>query len=191
MTITLYRATTTDIASDGRNLEGLALKWDKPSRVTDDGKTFYEEAFSPSSVTKTLKERASVPLPLGILHPWSRALDNPLLDEPVGSVRFQSTSEGLAFRARVHRTEVGDETLELVRSGELTGVSIGFVPYKSRTDGNVTVRTEVALLELSLAPASMAQHSDAAVLAIRASEGTQSRLRASQRKAALSLWLPL
>ena len=192
MKSTLIRATPGDVTADGRTLIGMALYWNRSSKVTDDGgQSYYPESFSPRSVDKTIKERAGIPLPLGVFHPWSPGSpgNTPLFDEPVGSVRFTSTREGLGFRARVARTELGDDILEMVNDGELTDVSIGFVPYKSETVEGVTVRTEIALLELSLAPTGTGQHQGSQVLAVRAHQGTP-RLDWVAKRAELDLWLP-
>lgn len=194
----LIRAVSTEIVQDGRTLEGLALRWNHASKVTDDGASYYLESFTARATEKTLRERAAIPLPLGMFHPWqpgSPAADSVLFDEPVGSVRFTATSEGLAFRARVAKTDVGDEVLAMVRTGELADVSIGFVPYKSEKLNDVIVRTEIALLELSLAPTGTAQHDYAKVLAVRAGDhSTQPdnfpRREWVDRRSSLDLWLP-
>lgn len=183
MTLPIFRALPAELTTDGKNLYGMAFHWDTPSNVTDDGSTFYLEQFSRSSVTKTLKERAAVPLPLGVKHPWMLPDSEA---EPVGSVRFRALDEGLAFHARVSDAA----TLEQVRSGELADVSIGFVPYKSTEADGIVTRTEIGLLELSLAAPGTAQHQGAQVMAIRAVEPSKARLRVSQRKASLELWLP-
>lgn len=191
MKSTLIRATSGDIESDGRNLSGIALYFNRASNVTDDGSTFYPESFTNRSVEKTLKERGSIPLPLGVFHPWQPGSpgNTPLFDEPVGSVRFFTTRDYLGWNARMFKTPMGDQTLEMVNSGELTDTSIGFVPYKSETVDGVTVRTEIALLELSLAPVGTAQHQGAQVLAVRATAGTPRRDLLNKR-AGVSLWLP-
>lgn len=169
----LYRAKKADIETDGRNLIGLAAKWDAVSSVTDDGITFYDEAFASTSANKTLKERAAVPLPLGYFHPWSPGTPgsaSEFADTQLGNVKFAASSEGLVFRARLFKTEEGDAMLEKVNSGEVSDVSIGFNPYKSETINNVVVRKEIGLVELSLAPSGMGQHEGATVLAVRASQ---------------------
>lgn len=192
MKSTLIRATAADIATDGRNLAGMALYWNQASDVTDDGQTFYPESFTARSVEKTLKERGAIPLPLGVYHPWQPGSpgNTALFDEPVGSVRFHSTREGLAFRARIQQTPTGDQVLEMVNDGELTDVSIGFVPYKSENVDGVTVRTEIALLELSLAPVGTAQHQGAQVLAVRANDRRTPRRDMLDKRAGVALWLP-
>lgn len=167
---TLIRANTTDIALDGRTLEGMALYWNRPSRVTDDGVNYYRESFRAKSVNKTLAEKARAPIPLGTFHPWQPGSAANLLDltESIGDVRFVKSASGLVFRARIHDTPLGADILELVKSGEWTDVSIGFKGYQEERLGDIRVRTEIGITELSLAPTGRAQHAGTKVLAVRA-----------------------
>jgi phage head maturation protease len=50
----------------------------------------------------------------------------------------------------VARTREGDDALELVDSGIVDGFSVGFIPVREPRDGDVTVRTEASLREVSL-----------------------------------------
>lgn len=173
----------TDTQVEGRTLTGYAFHWNRASRVTDDGRNFYQEAFAPRSADKTLLER-SKPFPLGYLHTYTAE------SKPLGSVRFEADSQGLVFNATLSQTRASDEMLNLVKDGAVTDVSIGFQSYKhaKQTDGTI-LRTEIGLVELSLAPTGMGQHQGAEVLAVRSHE-LQSRLALSQRLAALKLWSP-
>ena len=151
-----------DSAVTGRTLEGLAVRWDHPSLVRDVGGPAYREAFANGSATKTIAERGR--FPLGVLHPWQPgARTSPI---PLGAVTFEQTADGLAFRALVSKTIAGDEALELVNDGALTDVSIGFRAIQNTrrldAEGPVTVRTEIALAELSLAPVGFGAHDGAA-----------------------------
>lgn len=186
------RAFPTETIVEGRTLEGVALYWDRASRVTDNGRDFYLEAFSSRSTDKQLNERKN-PFPLGFLHPWSTGAAD---KRPLGSVTFQRSAEGLVFVATLSRTQAADEMLELVKDGAVSDVSVGFQGYKHTAKGDVTLRTEIGLRELSLAPAGMGQHQGAQVLAVRAEDDQAHldparRLELSKQRAALHLWLPL
>lgn len=179
---TLFRTTDSlDVSSDGRNVEGIALAWDRAALVTDDGgRTRYREAFTARSVTRTLQARAERPLFIAHRH----------IAGSVGEVTFTPSAEGLVFHARMSDTKMAQEALERVSDphhpDHLGAVSIGFRPIAQmkRSDpmGEITLRTEIALDELSLAD--VGQHPDAKVLAVRSEEGTP-RLDALRRRKAL------
>lgn len=165
---------------EGRTLIGMAFRYDHPSRVTDDGRTFYNEAFSRGCANKTIKDRAT--RALGLMHPWSPgARTSPI---PVGAVTFNNGPDGLEFNAVVSRTRDGDEVLELIKDGALHDVSISARLIRNSKRGDVVYRDEIALRELSLCPPGMGQHEGAEVLAMRsdlAAPGTP-RLDESRRR---------
>ena len=149
---------------EGRTLLGMAYYFERASRVTDDGRNFYLEAFGRQSATKSITDRAR--FAVGILHPWSPgAKTSPI---PVGAVTFANGRDGLEFEAVLSRTRDGDEALELVSDGALRDVSISARPIRSSKRGDTTYRDEVALRELSLAPPGMGLHEGAEILAVRA-----------------------
>lgn len=192
----ITRAFQSEPVVTGRTLEGVSIYWDRASRVTDNGRDFYLEAFSSRSADKQLTERKA-PFPLGFLHPWSTGAAD---KRPLGSVQFHRSAEGLVFQAVLSRTQAADEMLELVKDGAVSDVSIGFQSYKQQQKGDLTLRTEIGLRELSLAPAGMGQHEGAQVLAVRAEDEQHpeveaeparfNKLEASMRRASLHLWLP-
>lgn len=159
-----------DVQSDGRNVIGLAYYYDRASKVTDDGRRFYLEAFAKGAETKTLKERSARPL-------FRTHRRN---EDPIGVSTFEPVAEGLLFRARLSNTRSADETLELVNDGAMTSASLGYLSFKdlkrATADGPVIVRAEIGIRELSLVPTGFGQHAGAEVLAVRsepeAIEGT-------------------
>lgn len=170
------------LTQDGRNLEGLAYRYDHPSLVTDNGRDKYLEAFERTSATKTLKERSTRPL----------FRNHRRHEDPIGTAGFEPSAEGLMFRARLSKTVAADEALELVNDGALTDASIGFLAVASRrramTAGLVVVRTEIAIRELSLAPTGFGQHAGAGVLAVRSDDTDPTpALDRSRRRYALLL----
>ena len=186
----LQRSFNTEPVVTGRTLEGIALQWEKAFKVTDNQRDYYLEAFSKRSTDKQLNERTK-PFMLGFLHPWATttgALDK----RPLGNVTFQRSAEGLVFVAQMSKTVAADEMLELVKDGSVTDVSVGFRNYKQTMKGDVVLRTEIGLSELSLAPTGFGQHEGSQVLAVRANTGfvPMSRLEASRKLATLKLWLP-
>lgn len=164
----LYRATM-DLHAEGRTLVGLAVPWDIPARVQDDARhPSYLEAFSPNVFTRSLDNHKGSPFPVFSNHGWKRG------EDPVGVATFERTKAGLIYAAPLSRTRAADEQLELVLDGAKKAVSLGFEPYKSRQvktrNGVVTMRTEAALLELSLTATGFGQHPMAGVAAVRSIE---------------------
>lgn len=164
---------TPEVSATGRTLEGVAFYFDKASKVSDDGgNTFYLESFARGSVTKTLKERSAIPVPLGFErsaipvplgfgHPWTKGIDA----ASIGDVRFEAAEEGLLFRAKLQNTPEASQALELVNTGKHKGASVSFVPYKSDETNGILVRQEVGIYELSLVETPA--HQGAGVLAVR------------------------
>lgn len=196
----LTRAASTDVTiANGRTLEGIALNYNQRDRVSNDGgRTWFYETFAPGSASKTLQERAMIPFPLGIWHPWSpnqEGYKSGEFDEPIGDVRFSSDDQHLYFRARVSNTPIGQDLVNTVRDNG-SDVSVTFKPhqYLTESDGTVVYK-EIELYELSLAPRALSdnpdartQHEGAAVLMVRAvSPNYAKRMR---QRADLDLWLP-
>lgn len=179
----LSRAFKPEMVADGRTITGIAIPWNTVARVSDGGPS-YLESFAPGSADKTLRERASVPFPLGMEHPWIPGRES-LPQDPVGFVRFRSSKEGLLFEGRVVEGVEGDEILGRIQDGSLPDVSVGFVSHKqkpvSTSQGNVVLRTEVALFELSLT--ANGAYEGAGVLAVR--EKTTMSLAELRKKAVL------
>lgn len=167
----------TEFNTTGRTLEGLAYRFEHPSRVADPGKPPYLEAFARGSANKTITERASFPVDyyhglmagtVGARSRWS--------GEVFGGVVFRAGSDGLEFTAKLSNTRGADEMLDLINDGAIGDVSIAAYPIKSDTRGGVVWRDEIAIAALSLAPVGTGQHDGAKVLAVRA-KGTPDRSR--------------
>lgn len=173
----LRTAADVELSGDGRTVEGMAFIFDRPSLVTDDGRTRYREAFTRGSVGRTLSQRTT-PRPLFVAHRH--------IEGSVGETTFEPSGEGLVFRARLHDGSLAEIARDRLSRGELPAVSIGFRPLASRTRadalGDITERTEISLDELSLCETG--QHEGARVLAVRAVAGTP-RLDALRRRRAL------
>lgn len=148
---------------EGRTIIARALTFGVPYKVTDDGgRTFYNEVWRSSVFDKSIRQRAGK-IPLLTLHNRMRL--------PIGAIQTISDVESqMTFVAKVSRTRDGDEALELVNDGVLTGVSVGAFPLTNRAlpGGSGVERIEARLEEISLAPMQFAQMPDAGVLAVRA-----------------------
>ncbi len=167
----LFRSSLTLGAAEGRTLSGLAVPWDTPTMVRDliggQPGPRYLEAFAPQSCDITL--RAQTPRPVFVGHEYNYGPA-----DPIGAVTFsRSDAEGgLVYEAPLSKTARADEMLELVNDGAMRSVSVGFTPRAASRrmlpgTGEVTMRTEVALRELSLAPTGFGQYAEAGVSAVR------------------------
>ena len=148
----------------GRTLEGVALRYERPSRVTDDGwqSSYYEEVLQGAD-RKTLAERGSFPL--------QRAHEAVHL----GEVTFNHSDDesALMFTAELHRNAEADAILEDIQSW--SDVSIGFAAIRnserySDHHGRIVQRAEIALRELSLAPTGTGLAKGAEVLSVRSAQ---------------------
>ncbi len=167
---TLWRATFEVGEAVGRRLSGLALPWDKPTLVRDvrggpfPGKS-YKEAFSPGSGDVSMRMHPGG-FPSFTRHDYS--------EDPIGTVIYSRSGEGLMFDLTLSRTRAADDKLTLVNDGSLRSVSVGFRPMQAAKRGDLDLyRTEIALRELSLAPTGMGQYEDALVTAVRTEELTE------------------
>lgn len=165
---------------DGRELLGVAYRYDTPARVIDPGRPPYYEEFTRSAASKSIRQRAT--RPLMVMHDPKQT---------IGVASFEESADALLFRARVSETKEGDDKLQLVHDGALRSVSVRFRPLGSRKRtapmGTVISRTEVAIRELSLAPTGFGQHPDAEVLVVRSEieEVGTPRLDALRRRRSL------
>jgi HK97 family phage prohead protease len=156
----LYRASL-ELTTEGRTLVGLAVPWDKPTRVRDLTGPAYFEEFAQTSADVSIRQRGT--FPVFVRHDYAA--------DPIGVVTFERSESGLMFSAPISKTPRGDEMLTLVNDGAMRSVSVGFRPLQTRRRmaavGEVSTRTEVALRELSLAPTGFGQYPEATVDAVR------------------------
>lgn len=125
---------------DGRTVHGIVVPFGQSAMVSDGGPS-YEERFQRGAFTKTLQERKA---PVYLL-----SQHNPTA--PLGrATNLREDAAGLYGEFRVSNTAAGNDHLELVRDGVLGSFSVGFRPIGHKREGNVTIRTEVALREVSL-----------------------------------------
>ena len=158
------------LAGPGRVIEGVAVAYNRPARVSDDGgRTRYWEEFAPGCFDHALAARDT--WPLGVWHPWTPGSEgNKECDNlvPLGSVTFTDTGTELWFSATIAHGPRGDTTLELIELGAMSDVSIGARGSRYRTYRNngrtITRRTHIeALTELSLAPTGFGQRPEASI----------------------------
>lgn len=73
--------------------------------------------------------------------------------QPIGTVTARvDTEEGMLFQAKIAKTALGDEALQLAIDGVLDSVSVGINPKKFSWDGDVMVVKKADWMELSMVP---------------------------------------
>lgn len=122
-------------ASEGRLIEGYAIVWGVESRVLWDFDGEFVEIIEREAVSDELLARCDV-----------KALFNhyrgDLLARCVngnGTLTLTRDNHGLKFAFEAPNTTVGNDVLELVKRGDITGCSFAFIPgkvsYYTREDG--------------------------------------------------------
>lgn len=139
----LYRKATLARADDtGRTIFGRVVPYGETIRV-DDGFGPYKERFERGAFARSIRERGDK-VRLFAVHSSMTRL-------PIGkAVDLTERADGLHASFLLPHTRDADEALELVRTGTVDSFSIGFRPVRHRREGDVTVRTEAALREVSL-----------------------------------------
>lgn len=136
----LYRATELR-AAEGRNVFGTVVPYGVDTQISELGRT-YTERFQVGAFARSILERGAK-VRLLVSHDSTKL--------PIGrATELVESARGLEASFLVADVAAGNDALELVRSGVVDSFSVGFRPIKSRQDGNVTVRVEAALFEVSL-----------------------------------------
>jgi len=117
---------------DGWTVEGIAVPYGVPHRVSDDGVSYYREGFTPGAFGRDVAKGGRwVNLMLG--HHGDDG--DRFLGRCVGLVEEVA---GLRATFRLDRTH---PQAEAARAGELTGWSVSARVYRSRTEGPADDRT--------------------------------------------------
>lgn len=120
-----------EAVGDGWTVEGIAVPYGVPHRVTDDGKTFYREGFTHGAFGRDVTKGGRwVNLMLG--HHGDEG--DRFLGRCVGL-----TEEAAGLRA-TFRLDRSHPQAEAARAGELVGWSVSCRVYRSRNEGTVTDR---------------------------------------------------
>lgn len=155
----------TEIADfTGRTLEGVAYRYDYPSRVTDDGwQTSYFEEVLRGCDRRTLLHRSVFPL---------TKLHSSHGGHQVGAVTFARSDDerALMFTATVDHGRPGDELIAAL--DEWSDVSVTFAALRNSAretphHGRIVQRAEIRLEELALTPSGTGLAKGAEVLALR------------------------
>lgn len=146
MAAELYRSFTPELEvrrkGDGRTITGIAVPYDTPQRIDERlVEMFTRGAFG----TPEQLARGANKVKLGRGH-------LPLGGDLIGvATLLRDDTAGLYGEFRVSATPMGDETLELVKDGALSELSVGFREVQSRQLHNgVTERVAADLFEVAV-----------------------------------------
>lgn len=129
-------------AGAGRTVFGIAIPYGQVATVSDGGGRMYRECFEFGACARTVRERGAK-IKLLAQHDHRRF--------PIGkATSLVEHGDGLHGEFAIPETREGDDVLTLIRDGVLDSFSIGFRGIRERTEGDIRVRTEVALIEVSL-----------------------------------------
>lgn len=125
---------------EGRTISGIVVPFDTVARVSDGGPSYFEK-FQRGAFKRTIDRGATDRVKFLYQHDAK---------EPIGrAVALREDAAGLYGEFRVSAVPAGDKAIELVRDGVIDSFSVGFAPVKDKKEGDVTIRTEVALREVS------------------------------------------
>lgn len=168
--------TVEDVSADGRTIEGWALRWDTPYRVTDDGREFYEEQWRYRATARTIAHRRN-----------TFELQHDHRGERVGLAEFAERADGLWFHAEIEPDQ--EQLIADVRAGRKGGVSVRYNPVvteklRSDPEGVLIEIVEAKLRELSIT-ARPQYRDDARIEVLRAeAERTQELVNAARAEMA-------
>jgi HK97 family phage prohead protease len=144
---------------DGRTIVGVVCPYNERADISDFGGD-YVEMFVKGSFARSISERGHK-VKLLAQHDHRRF--------PIGkATSLVEHDDGLHGAFAIPNTREGDDVLELVRTGTLDSFSIGFRPVRDRRDGDVIVRAEASLSEVSLV--GLPAYQGAAIKGIRAAQ---------------------
>ena len=153
------RALPTDMEVMGRTVEGMALTWNRPYRVSDNqGVSFYAEGWRSRAFEAGLQ-------PMGNI--FELRVDH--RDQRLGRTSFHESERGLVFTAVLDQTPDGEIALEKAKANRFRGVSLRYGSDKQHTGADGVVwRTRGVVRELSLIEGITPQYDDAGIVAVRA-----------------------
>lgn len=105
---------------DGRTLSGIAVAYNALSETIYTGHRDFRERILPGAFAGTLERRRDVRCL------YSHNGDNLLGRTSSGTLALEDGQRGLAFSLSVPNTQIGNDVLELVKRGDLRGMSFAF-----------------------------------------------------------------
>lgn len=154
-----FEGTEVREADDGRrHIVGIVVPWHGRYEM----KPGTYERFARGAFDKAIAERGDE-ISLFPQHNTTTSL-------PVGrAVKWENTNDGLIADFRMHDTRDAAEIVSLAEGGDVTGLSVGFIPIRNRTDqeGEHTVVTRLEARLDHVGFVHRPAYDDARVMAVR------------------------
>ena len=109
---------------ESRTITGTAIVFNAESQVLDDWGVDFREIIKPEACTQTFIN--SQDIKLNLLH--NRAMTIARSNKGRGSLKLTVDGRGVNFEFEAPKCDLGDQALELVRSGVYSGCSFEFIP---------------------------------------------------------------
>ncbi|WGE65898.1 HK97 family phage prohead protease [Actinobacillus equuli subsp. equuli] len=119
------RTSSLTAETESRTLKGYVVQWDKPSEVLWGE---FVEKFAPNAFAQSLSNGGDVRALFE--HDSSKLLGR----TSSGTLSLVEDGEGLRFSLDLPNTQVGNDILESVRRGDISGMSFGFFPEVEEWD---------------------------------------------------------
>ena len=111
-------------AGDSRTITGTAIVFNAESQVLDDWGVDFREIIKPEACTQTFIN--SQDIKLNLLH--NRSMTIARSNKGRGSLKLTVDGRGVNFEFEAPKCDLGEQALELVRSGVYSGCSFEFIP---------------------------------------------------------------
>lgn len=108
-----------------RTIGGFAVKYNSPTLIVDRWGDKFLEEISSGAFDESLKERNQKAL-------WNHDSSKPLGSVKSGTLRFNSSNEGLNYDIDVPNNSWGNDVYESVQRGDVDGSSFGFVCLENK-----------------------------------------------------------
>jgi len=109
---------------ESRTITGTAIVFNAESQVLDDFGVDFREIIKPEACTQTFIN--SQDIKLNLLH--NRSMTIARSNKGRGSLKLTVDGRGVNFEFEAPKCDLGEQALELVRSGVYSGCSFEFVP---------------------------------------------------------------
>ena len=126
-----------ELRADGRRLSGVVVRYGDIANVGGVRERFMPGAFGPVEALDTI---------LNVQH----RRDRPIARTGGGGLDLMDGPDALRMAAELPTTREADDTLELVRTGVLRGLSVEFVSRSERVEGGVRVLARAGLAGLGV-----------------------------------------
>lgn len=110
--------------SESRTITGTAIVFNAESQVLDDWGVDFREIIKPEACTQTFIN--SQDIKLNLLH--NRSMTIARSNKGRGSLKLTVDGRGVNFEFEAPKCDLGEQALELVRSGVYSGCSFEFIP---------------------------------------------------------------